>query len=328
MAAKQPKLLDQVRNAIRARHYSLRTEQAYVHWIKRFIHFCELRHPRTLGASDVSRFLTDLAVRRRVAASTQNQALAAILFLYREVLRIDIGWLDDVVRAKAPVKVPVVLSRAEVERLFAHLAGTKLLVTKLLYGAGLRLLECLRLRVKDLDFDRTQVVVRDGKGRRDRVTVLPDSTIVELHHHLDSARIQHARELERGFGRVSLPYALERKYPNASREWAWWYVFPASADCPDPYTGRRVRHHLHESAIQRAVRQAARRAALPKPATCHSFRHSFATHLLEDGADIRTVQKLLGHRDLRTTMIYTHVMSRGAMGVRSPLDRLGDDHRR
>jgi len=316
------RLLDRVREAVRTRHYSRRTEEAYVHWIRRFIVFHEKRHPREMGAPEVSAFLTWLAVERRVSASTQNQALSALLFLYRQVLRQDVGDLPSVVRARTPERLPVVLSRDEVSSVLKQLDGATRLVVLLLYGSGLRLQECLELRVKDIDVERNQVVVRRGKGQKDRLTTMAASAKPLLVPHLEAVKRQHNDDLACGFGRVVLPYALDRKYPNASTEWAWQFVFPASRMCRDPRFGPPSRYHLHESVIQRAVAAATRRAGIPKRVSCHTFRHSFATHLLEDGYDIRTVQELLGHADVSTTMIYTHVLSRGGLGVRSPADRL------
>lgn len=316
------KLLDQVRDAIRVRHYSIRTEEAYVGWIKRYIFFHGKRHPADMGQEEITAFLSSLAVERNVAASTQNQALAALLFLYREVLGSDPGWLDDIVRAKRPERLPVVLVREEVGRLMRELGGLHWIMVMLMYGAGLRRLECLRLRVKDIDFDANQIVVRDGKGAKDRMTMLPSIVKKPLADHLLKVRRIHEHDLRAGFGRVMLPHALARKYPNADREWAWQWVFPARHISTDPRTGERRRHHLHESVLQRAVSAAARAARIPKMVHCHTLRHSFATHLLEDGYDIRTVQELLGHRDVSTTMIYTHVLNRGGRGVASPADRL------
>lgn len=318
----QPRLLEQVREVIRARHYSFRTEETYVQWIKRFILFHEKRHPQTMGAAEVQAFLTDLAVTQHVAASTQNQALSALLFLYKEVLRQEIAWLDDVIRAKKPTKLPVVLTRDEVRRVLQHLEEPAWLMASLLYGAGLRLMECLRLRVKDVDFAMHQLTVREGKGAHDRVTMLPDSVMEPLQHHLHTVQQLHAVDLEEGYGSVYLPYALERKYPDASHDWIWQYVFPAAKRSLDPRSGIERRHHVLPLVLQRAVKAAVRRAGIPKAASCHSLRHSFATHMLEQGADIRTVQELLGHKDLNTTMIYTHVLQRGARGTRSPLDGL------
>ena len=317
-----PRLLDRVRLAIRARHYSPKTEEAYVAWIKRYIFFHGKRHPQEMGAEEVTRFLSSLALRDRVSASTQNQALSAVLFLYQEVLQQKLPWLDGIVRAKRPIRLPVVLTQGEVQAVLAHLRGTPRLMGVLLYGAGLRLMECARLRVKDVDLASNQILVRDGKGQKDRATLLPATAKPDLARHLEAMRRQHQRDLGQGAGWVVLPGALERKYPNAGREWAWQWVFPATSCYVDRETGQRRRHHLHESVIQRAMREAVRRAGIAKPATPHTLRHSFATHLLEDGYDIRTVQALLGHSDVSTTMIYTHVLNRGPAAVRSPADRL------
>jgi integron integrase len=316
------KLLERVRQAIRARHYSRRTEEAYVYWIRRYIVFHGKKHPATMGAAEVTAFLGRLAVEERVSASTQNQALSAVLFLYREVLAIELGPIESVPRARVPDHVPVVLSREEVRKVLSTLSGTPWLIVSLLYGAGLRLLECLELRVKDVDFAANQVVVRRGKGRKDRRTVLPAMVKEPLAAHLAEVHIQHERDLANGVGAVVLPYALDRKYPNAATEWAWQFVFPAGRVCRDPRWGPPSRYHLHESVVQRAVAHATRRAGVAKRVGCHTFRHSFATHMLEDGYDIRTVQELLGHADVSTTMIYTHVLNRGGLGVRSPADRL------
>ena len=320
--ARKPKLLDQVRAAIRIRHYSIRTEEAYVRWIKRFVLFHGKRHPSEMREAEINEFLTHLAVNNHVSASTQNQALSALLFLYREVLDQEIGWLDGVVQAKKPERLPVVLTKQEVEAVLNFLDGSRWLIVALLYGAGLRLLECLRLRVKDADFSRNQIVVRDGKGQKDRLTMFPSTVKAPLVEHLKHVERLHARDLREGFGRVSLPHALERKYPNANQEWGWQYIFPARKRSIYPRSGKQRRHHLHESVPQRAVKEAARKAGIAKPVSCHTLRHSFATHLLEDGYDIRTIQELLGHKDVRTTMIYTHVLNRGGQGVRSPLDGL------
>jgi integron integrase len=300
---------------------SPRTEEAYVAWVRRFILFSAKRHPAAMGEAEIARFLTALATVRRVSASTQNQALSALLFLYEEVLDRRLEWLKDVARAKKPIRLPVVLSRPEVERLLGSLRGTPWLMASLLYGAGLRLMECARLRVKDLDLDRNEITVRDGKGRKDRVTLLPRSLRGPLLDHLGRVRDLHRSDLARGLGRVSLPGALAAKYPNAPQEWGWQWVFPATRLYRDAATGHLHRHHLHESVLQRAVKEAASRAGIAKPATPHTLRHSFATHLLEDGYDIRTIQELLGHSDVSTTMIYTHVLNRGGRGVRSPLDQ-------
>jgi integron integrase len=318
-----PRLLDQVRQAIRVRQYSPRTEQAYAGWIRRFILFHGKRHPSLMGEPEITRFLTHLAVRGRVSASTQNQALSALLFLYREVLQQEVTWLQEVVRARHPVRLPVVLGRDEVGLLLSHLGGTPWLVASLLYGSGLRLLECLRLRVRDVELDRRELMVRDGKGRKDRRTLLPASLVEPLRSHLVRVERLHQGDLRRGEGRAPLPYALAAKYRSANREWGWQWVFPATRFYTDRETGLRHRHHLHESAVQRAVRDACRRAGLVKRASCHTLRHSFATHLLESGYDIRTIQELLGHSDVKTTMIYTHVLNRGGRGVLSPLDSIG-----
>jgi integron integrase len=317
-----PRLLDRVREAIRARHYSRRTEKAYVAWIRRYILFHGKRHPSEMGAAEVTQYLSSLAVQGHVAASTQNQALSALLFLYRAVLEQDLPWLDDVVRARRPVRLPVVLTRDEVRAVIRQLRGTSRLMAILLYGAGLRLLECARLRVKDVDFGRSQLIVRGGKGDKDRTTPLPAVATADLARQLERAKQQHDLDLQRGAGWVELPWALGRKYPNAGREWPWQWVFPATRIYVHRETGQRRRHHLHESVLQRAVKEAARRAGITKRVTCHIFRHSFATHLLEDDYDIRTIQELLGHRDVSTTMIYTHVVNRGPGGVRSPADRI------
>lgn len=317
-----PKLLDQVRGKIRLKHYSIRTEQAYVDWIKRFILHNGKKHPNELGAEEVEAFLTHLAVQGRVAASTQNQAKSALLFLYREVLGDELPWLDNVEQAKTPKRLPVVLTREEVQKVLSQLEGQHRLAAGLLYGAGLRILECLRLRVKDVDFARKEILVRDGKGFKDRVTMLPQSLVPVLQQHLERVKALHEQDLQAGYGAVFLPNALDRKYPNAAREWGWQYVFPSANLSTDPRSGEVRRHHVQDQAVQRAVKQAVRNAGLVKPATPHTFRHSFATHLLEGGYDIRTVQELLGHSDVSTTMIYTHVLNKGGRGVASPLDAL------
>ena len=316
----QPKLLTRVREAIRTRHYSLRTEQAYVHWIRRFLRFHGLRHPQEMGAAEVAAFLTDLAVRKGVSAATQNQTLSAILFLYRHVLDQDIGWVDGVTRGKERVRVPVVLSPDEVVRLLAHMREREALIASILYGAGLRLRECLSLRVKDVDFHYRQLTIRDGKGRKDRVTVLPDAVVTPLRDQLERVRLVRARDVERGFLGVSLPDALARKFPGAPRELAWQYVFPSRTWARDPRSGRVLRHHAYPDSFSRALKRGVREAGIHKHVSAHTLRHSFATHLLERGADIRTVQELLGHANVKTTMIYTHVLERGGRGVRSPLD--------
>jgi integron integrase len=316
----KPKLLDLVRDAIRLRHYSIRTEQVYINWIKRFILFHHKRHPTEMAEAEVRQFLSHLARAGNVAASTQNQALSALLFLYKDVLRQEIGWLGDVERAKRPPKLPVVLSRTEVRKIFSTLTGTEKLMAGLLYGSGLRLMECVRLRVKDIDFAYAQITVRDGKGGKDRVTMLPVNLAAALQKHLARMKMQHDQDLIDGFGAVHLPFALARKFPNAEREWIWQYAFPSSRLSIDPRTGKKQRHHMSEAILQTALKAAVRAAGISKPATCHTLRHSFATHLLERGYDIRTVQELLGHKDVSTTMIYTHVLNRPGLGVKSPLD--------
>jgi len=321
-AANMPKFLDQVRESLRTLHYSIRTEDAYVLWIKRFILHHGKRHPMELGEAQVVEFLTHLAVGKDVAASTQNQAFSALLFLYKVVLDRPLERIDDVVRARRPERLPVVMTRDEVRGVLAQLTATKWLMASLLYGSGLRLMECLRLRVKDVDFGPGQLLVRDGKGQKDRITVLPSSLRDPLQRQLDDVRALHHRDVAEGFGRVYLPFALARKYPDADREPAWQYLFPAPRRSTDPRGGIVRRHHLAETALQKVVRGAVRRAGLTKPASCHTFRHSFATHLLEAGYDIRTVQELLGHKDVATTMIYTHVLNKGGLGVRSPMDVL------
>lgn len=315
-----PKLLDQVRGKIRLKHYSIRTEQAYVDWIKRFVLHSDKRHPRDLGAAEVEQFLTHLAVHRKVAASTQNQAKSALLFLYKEVLAMDLPWLDKVEKARAPKRLPVVLTRDEVHAVLTRLSGTHWLIASLLYGTGMRIMEGLRLRVKDMDFKRREILIRDGKGFKDRVTMLPASLAAALQAHLVRVRELHETDVQQGYGAVYLPNALARKYPSAPREWAWQYVFPAGKLSTDPRSGEVRRHHVQDQSVQRAVKQAVRDAGLTKPATPHTLRHSFATHLLEGGYDIRTVQELLGHSDVSTTMIYTHVLNKGGRGVKSPLD--------
>jgi integron integrase len=313
-----PKLLDRVRPAIRTRHYSPRTERAYVAWIRRFIVFHHKRHPKDMGEREVAAFLSALATTGHVSASTQNQGLSALLFLYREVLGIDLAGLTGVVRARRPERLPIVLRRDEVRAVLGRLRGTVGLMASLMYGAGLRLLECSEVRVKDIDLESREIRVRDGKGRKDRV--LPASIASELAVHLERMKRLHDQDVARGDGWVALPDALSRKYPNAWREWAWQWVFPATRTYVDPESGQRRRHHLHESVVQRAFKVAVRQAGVAKAATCHTLRHSFATHLLESGYDIRTIQELLGHRDVSTTMVYTHVLNRGGRGVRSPLD--------
>jgi integron integrase len=312
--------MDRVRAKLRAGHYSHLTEKAYVVWIRRFILFHGKQHPLTLGAPHVEAFLSHLAVNRKVAAATQNQALNALLFLYRRVLEVDLPWVTGVIRAKKPTRLPVVLSVEEVAAVLASLRGVHWIIGGLLYESGLRLMECLRLRVKDLDLTARQLTVRSGKGQKDRVTVLADAVIAPLEQHLARRREQHRSDCSRGSGAVYLPDALNRKYPNASREWGWQFVFPASRDIVLRDGRRAVRWHLHEKAVQRAVHEAVRRAGVSKPASCHTLRHSFATHLLQRGQDIRTIQELMGHNDVSTTMIYTHVAGIGATGTVSPLD--------
>ena len=315
-----PRLLHQVRDKIRLKHYSIRTEQAYTDWIRRFILFQQKRHPAEMGAVEVEQFLTHLAVAGKVSASTQNQAKSALLFLYRDVLAIELPWLDGVAQAKNGKRLPVVLTVQETLRLLDKLEGTTGLIARLLYGSGMRVMEGVRLRVKDIDFERCELIVREGKGNKDRVTMLPQSLVAPLQQHLVRVKALHKQELAEGFGDVYLPFALSRKYPAAGREWHWQYVFPAAKRSIDPRSGIERRHHVSDQAVQRAVRQAARDAGLNKPATPHTLRHSFATHLLQSGYDIRTVQELLGHKDVQTTMIYTHVLNRGGRGVVSPLD--------
>jgi integron integrase len=315
-------LLRQLRDEVRKRHYSRRTEDAYSDWVYRYLRFHGFRDPRELGKEEVERFLSHLAVERDVAAATQNQAFSALLFLYRDVLGITLGWLDGIARAKRPKLLPVVLTRGEVAAVLGHLSGANLIAATLLYGAGLRLLECLELRIKDVDFGYRQITVRSGKGNKDRVTVLPTAVEPRLKLHIEDVRVRFEKDLKEGGGYVRLPKALTRKYPNADRAWGWQWVFPAHRHYLDPESGIRCRHHLDESVLQRAVKEAATLAGSKKHVTCHTFRHSFATHLLEDGYDIRTIQELLGHRDVSTTMIYTHVLNRGGRCVRSPMDIL------
>ncbi|MBK7352366.1 MAG: integron integrase [Nitrosomonas sp.] len=316
------RLLDQARDKLRLKHYSYRTEQSYIAWMKRFIFFHNKLHPAAMGEKEIEAFLTHLAVKRNVSASTQNQALCALLFLYKEVLGRELTWLDSMQRAKRPARLPVVLTALEVQKLLNNLQGRSWLMASLLYGAGLRLMECARLRVKDVDFSRHEIIVREGKGNKDRITMLPAALAAPLQSHLEKVKALHAQDLTEGFGDVALPFALAQKYPNAGREWGWQYVFPASKRSIDPYSGMERRHHIDEQTLQRAVKQAIKSAEIHKPASCHTLRHSFATHLLQTGYDIRTVQELLGHKDVSTTMIYTHVLNKGGKGVISPLDQL------
>ena len=316
----KPKLLDEVRAVARMRHLSIRTEQAYVSWIRRFIIFHHKRHPRDMGENEIRAFISHLAVEGGITASTQTVALSAMLFLYRNVLKKELPYVSHIERARKPKRLPVVFTRDEVKRILANLQGTHWLIGGLLYGSGLRLMECLRLRVKDLDFAYGQLTVCDGKGEKDRITMLPTSLAQQLKHHLEKVRLLHLDDLQAGYGEVYLPYALERKYPNAPKDWGWQYVFPAAARSIDPRSGKVRRHHLSDSAVQTAIKNALRKAQVYKRGSCHTFRHSFATHLLENGYDIRTVQELLGHKDVKTTMIYTHVLNRGGKGVLSPMD--------
>jgi integron integrase len=317
------RLLDEVRRCLRVKHYSIRTEKVYVDWIRRFILANGKRHPRDMGGVEIESFLSDLAVRGKVAASTQNQALSALLFLYREVLKQELPWMENVVRAKRSVRLPTVLSRVEVEQLLGVMDGRTWLLASVLYGTGMRLMECLRLRVKDVDFQRSEITVRDGKGSKDRKTVLPRSLVEPLQRELERVRRLHASDLEARYGRVWLPFALDRKYHNAARELGWQYLFPSPRRSRDPRDGVERRHHFDDGVLSRALKRACRQAGIEKHVTAHTLRHSFATHLIEGGYDIRTVQELLGHTDVATTQIYTHVLNRGAGGVLSPLDRAG-----
>jgi len=318
----QPKLLTRLREALRFRRYSLKTEKAYVHWAKRYIYFHGKRHPQDMGAKEVTAFLNHLANDGHVAASTQNQALSALLFLYREVLEVELPWLDGLVRAKSAKRLPTVLIRSEVQSILVNLTGTRWLMVSLLYGAGLRLNECLSLRVKDVDLSGAKLIFRQGKGNKDRVTLLPKSLIAPMGEHIERVRMMHAIDLTKGMGEAPLPFALAGKYPKAGYLWPWQFIFPSTTHCRDPYTGRMVRFHIHEKTLQRTVRDAARRANIGKPVGCHTFRHAFATHLLEAGHNIRVVQQLMGHKDVETTMIYTHVMNSSLAEVRSPADML------
>lgn len=316
------RLLDQVREQIRYRHYSIRTEKAYVEWVRRFVLFHGKRHPKEMGVAEVRSFLTHLATDRSVAAATHHQALSALLFLYKEVLGVDLPWLGELERPKKPRRMPVVLTPAEVRSLLDQLDGTHALMARLLYGTGMRLMECVRLRVKDIDFSRGEIMVRDGKGGKDRVTMLPAAAAADLKAHLEKVRALWKRDRVDRMEGVYMPDALARKYPNAAAEWAWFWVFPARETSTDPRSGAVRRHHTHEQALQRAIKKSLSAARIAKPASTHTLRHSFATHLLEGGYDIRTVQELLGHSDVSTTMIYTHVLNKGGRGVVSPLDKI------
>jgi integron integrase len=318
----EPRLLDQMRDALRSRHYSRRTEQAYLLWARRYILFHDRRHPREMGEREINAFLTDLAVEKHVSSSTQNQALAGLLFLYRSVIGYDVGDLGGVIRARKPQRVPVVMTRDEVRAVLAQMDGQYRLMAALMYGTGMRLSECLRLRVLDVDFGALEITIHDGKGAKDRVTVLPESLVPALRAQMRNARRVHDRDLAEGWGRTAVPDALDRKYPNAPWEWRWQFVFPQAKRWVNPRTREQGRHHVDATLVQRSVKEAANRARVTKHVSCHTFRHSFATHLLEAGYDIRTIQELLGHKDVSTTMIYTHVLRRGGLGVKSPLDGL------
>ncbi len=318
-ADKKPKLLDMVKNDLRVKHYSRKTEESYVSWIKQFVFFNNKRHPNEMGKDEIQKFINYLAVERHVASATQNQALQGILYLYKNILEKDIGWLEDIKHATRVKHLPVVFSKREVIKIFEHLGGITKLIVGLLYGSGLRLSECLNLRIKDIDFDYKQIIVRDGKGEKDRYTVLPITIIPEMKKHLNEVYIEHKKDIAKGKGETILPYALRKKYPNAGKEFGWQYAFPADKFIKEKSSEIIFRSHIHESTIQRAVKEAIRKAGVNKPGSPHTFRHSFATHLLENGSDIRTIQELLGHRSVKTTMIYTHVLNRG-LGVKSPLD--------
>ncbi|CAG0943030.1 Tyrosine recombinase XerD [Candidatus Brocadiaceae bacterium] len=326
MSDKPKKLLEQVRDLIRLKHYSIRTEQTYLSWMKRYILFHNKRHPNDMGSAEIETFLSHLAVNLKVSASTQNQAFNALLFLYREVLKKDLDESIHAIRAKRPRRLPTVMTKEETMKVIGALSGDFQLMVKLIYGSGLRLMECLRLRVKDIDFDNNHIVIRDAKGMKDRVTVLPENLKPLLREHLRRVKMQHDHYLAKGFGHVYLPYALARKYPNADKEWGWQYAFPAKGVSKDPRTGEMRRHHLHENSLQKAVKNAVHLAGMTKQVSVHTFRHSFATHLLEAGHDIRTVQELLGHKDVSTTMIYTHVLNRPGISVKSPLDTIPVSH--
>jgi integron integrase len=317
-----PKLLDRMQEAMRSRHYSRRTEQTYSHWVKRFIFFHHVRHPADMAEPEINAFLTHLAVKGKVSVSTQNQALAALLFLYRHVIGREIGDLGEVVRARKPTRLPVVMTREEVKALLANCTGDKWLMISLMYGAGLRLMECLRLRIQDVDFSRNKILVRDGKGAKDRITMLPETLKSPLQAHLEKVKVVHEKDLAEGWGRVLMPDALDRKYPKAPKDWRWQWVFPQENCWKNTKTGEEGRHPVHETILQRSVKEAVRKAGIIKHVGCHTFRHSFATHLLESGYDIRTIQELLGHKDVSTTMIYTYVLNKGGHGVRTPVDEL------
>ena len=319
---RRPKLIEELRQVLRSKHYSRRTEQSYCNWVKRFLRFHKMRHPDKMGEAEINAFLSHLALRRKVSVSTQNQALSAILFLYKCVVKKEIRNLGDVIRARRPKHLPVVMTRDEVTDVLNHLEGQAWLMCSLMYGAGLRLTECLELRVQDIDFRANQIVVRSGKGFKDRVTVLPQAAKRALMDHLREVRQVHERDLAEGYGRIPMPYALAKKYPRADREWRWQFVFPQRRRWINRQTGEQGRYHVDESIIQKAVKAAVAEAGLTKRVSCHVLRHSFATHLLEDGYDIRTVQELLGHKDVRTTMVYTHVLNRGGKGVPSPMDSI------
>jgi integron integrase len=319
---KKPKLLDQLREIIRLKHYSIRTEESYVQWVKRYIIYHNKKHPMEMGEREVGEYLSYLANEGKVKSSTQNQALSAILFLYNRVLNKPLNKIGSIERAKTEERIPVVFTQKEVSLILSHLTGVEWLMANILYGSGLRLMECLRLRVKDIDIEKRQIIVREGKGNKDRITILPEKVVEPIKKQLEYAKALHQLDLREGYGEVYLPYALERKYPNANKEWCWQYVFPAKHRAIDPRSGKIRRHHKEEKSLQRAVSQAIRNAGINKVGSCHTFRHSFATHLLEAGYDIRTIQELLGHEDLSTTMIYTHVLKRGTKGVFSPLDKI------
>lgn len=319
----KPKLLDQMRAKLRYLHYSIHTEHSYLEWVKQFIQFHDMKHPETMGAAEIEMFLNNLAIEKKVAASTQNQALSAVLFLYKEVLKQDPGWIGKSKRAKRPKKLPVVFSKSEVEKVLSFVDGVYWIMAHLLYGAGLRLMESIRLRVKDLDFELNQIHVRDGKGGKDRLTMFPRMLKEPLRQHLKKVQYLHEKDMKDGYGEVYLPEALERKYPGAAMEWGWQYVFPSAKRSKDPRSGRMRRHHLHHQNLQRRVKKAMCDAGIAKKGSCHSLRHSFATHLLESGYDIRTIQELLGHKDIKTTMVYTHILNSGGQGVISPSDVLG-----